>query len=202
MRKAFATSILAACMALPAAAAAQTVLTFEDIGGGLSIPAPYNGLTFSSFLANFPGSKPPGGYANGITSGQRYVFSLTGATPTITSATPFTLNGGYFTAGWLDGLQLRVVGSLGAAQLYDATFSLNTSAPTYLDLDYAGIDRVAFTTTGGTPVPGFTNTTSRQFAIDDLAINGPTSSVPEPGTYALLATGLIAIGAVARRRSR
>jgi hypothetical protein len=36
--------------------------------------------------------------------------------------------------------------------------------------------------------------------IDNITVLGPTSSVPEPSTYVLLATGLLAIAGVARRR--
>ena len=39
------------------------------------------------------------------------------------------------------------------------------------------------------------------FAINNVSVNGATTTVPEPGTYALMASGLLALAFV-RRKAR
>lgn len=43
---------------------------------------------------------------------------------------------------------------------------------------------------------------ANDFAIDNVSVNVDSNVVPEPSTYALLATGLCGLGAVARRKRR
>ena len=69
-----------------------------------------------------------------------------------------------------------------------------------LTLNWANIDSVQFTSSGGTPNPDVSSVGSH-LAVDNLTF-GPTNVVPEPGTYAMLAAGLVGSQTMRRMRRR
>jgi hypothetical protein len=119
-----------------------------------------------------------------------------GAPAEVTSATPFTYNGGYFTAGSQNGLSLRITGLFGMTTLFTQTLTLSTAGPQLFDVNWTGVNRVLFE-------PG-TGAFGDGVIFDNLRFNNaPDPSItPEPSTWALVTTGLMFLGCVARRRRK
>ncbi len=95
----------------------------------------------------------------------------------------FDFNSAYLTAAWNDGLQVQVSGFVGGLLKYSSAYTLNTTAPTLVNFNFLGIDRVEFISYGGIP-HGNPGSGGTQTAIDNLVI-----TVPEPSTTSLLAVG-------------
>ena len=174
------------------AAQAQT-LTFDNLPARTVIPNGYGGLNWSNFEVIDGIAEPSNGYHNGTISPNNVAFNSFGNPADLTSATPFTLSSGYFTAAWNNGLSLEVQGFAGASLLYDHTYILNTASPQLLSFNFIGITDAHFISSGGTN-PGLSGS-GIQFAMDNLTIG----SVPEPSTMALTGLGAIA-GLFFRRR--
>jgi len=116
----------------------------------------------------------------------RTTFDLTGYDPTTASLS--------FTCGMdnnVDGVFLNGVAVGGASCQYHGLGAVQTISAGYA----SGVNTLDFVISGDQVTDGFIyNTTG--FSARAL----PTSSVPEPATYLMLATGLGAIGVIKRRR--
>jgi hypothetical protein len=190
------TVILLAAFAASALSHAQ-LITFE--GGGNPLANGYAGLNWNNFgaLDTTPFAANTG-YHNGTVSGSFVGFNRFGDPASFSSATTFNLTSLYLTAAWNNGLNVQIVGNLGATTLFSTNVVVDTTAATFFLLNYTGIDSVTFISSGGSNADlGGSGT---HFALDNVQLNG-TSPVPEPSTYGLV--GAIAlVGAVAWTRRR
>ncbi|MFA5040720.1 MAG: hypothetical protein WC464_03705 [Bdellovibrionales bacterium] len=168
-----------------------TLVTFDDINVygtsnvGFEIPFGYNGLIFTNIYAMDPrlceGSPYCGGSYNGrvspsnIASARSYGSFSYGE---INSFVPFTLNGGAFSASYMD-TELVIVGYLDNVVIYNDTFAISAAGPTFVTLNWSNIDRVFISSNNGGSI-----------VIDNLMIN----EVPIPAVLPLFGGGLMALG--------
>jgi hypothetical protein len=183
--------IILAILLLPVCTYA-TVLTFDDIGTGISghiIPYGYGGFGWYAISYLDPSIvNTPSGYANGVVSGNcvalvsNYPYEgigwLTGS--------PFTFNGTYLTAVWRDGLNVKVDGYLSDVLIYSTTVVVNTTGPTWYEFNYANIDELRFSASGGTQHEGYEYNYT-QFVMDNFAY------IPEPISLVLFGLGGLAL---------
>jgi len=86
-------------------------------------------------------------------------------------------------------MTLSITGSLGGTVIDSTSISISTSGPSFVALDWIGIDTVTFETSGGTANPNFCCggdvQGSRQFALDnvsvELAVPSPIAGAGLPG---------------------
>lgn len=187
--------LAATAVALPAAA---DVLTFEDLGGTLGFfRAPYRGFSFGD---NNPQSNP-WFYTNEVNpyykpkSGSKYIgtdyllypnnASLTPTQP-ITRATDFVFDGAWFSGAEFVQYKLYLDGRLVHTSAVSAEL---TNVPQFVASGYdQAIDSVVVLATQG------------YYGMDDFTFN--SAPVPEVGSGALLAGGLLTLGAFLRSRRR
>lgn len=176
---------------LAAATGFAGTITFDDIvtAGQIQISNGYQGFNWNNFFVIPPLSySPNSGYAAGLVSSPNDAYNGYGTAATLSSATPFTLTSGYFTAAWNDGLNIIITGYNGATVVDSETIVISATAPTLETFDWSGLTEVLFVSLGGTPDPAYTSS-GFQFALDNLTING-SSSTPEPSGYLLVGVGL------------
>jgi len=182
-----------------------TLITFDDIadaGGGTPILGSYAGFDWGNFaVLNVPLFVPPSpqpvGYGAALQSPSNIAFNAFGDPATISAAAPFTLVGGWFAAGYWNPLEVTVTGYANGVQLNQTILTLGQTTATHAVFNWSGLDSVRFVVTGGTPPePGYPGT---QFGVDNLTL---VSSVPEPSGQALLAAGLLVLGATASLRRK
>lgn len=192
-------ALLAAATCFTTAASAAT-LDFESIGSQgaqNAIEDGYGDLRWSNFYVldgddQYP-SYPNNGYGNGTASGDYVAFNGFGAAAAFSSSSTFDFISAAFTAAWNEGLKLNIVGYRNGAELYSQTVTLTTTLYSTLFFNWTGIDKVAFFTSGGTPIVG---KGGHQFVIDDLNV----VQTPIPAALPFLALGLAGLGYAARRR--
>nr|WP_315253189.1 PEP-CTERM sorting domain-containing protein [uncultured Duganella sp.] len=170
-------------------------LNFESAPLELSTYEGYRWQNFGTISHNDSAAYHPSGYQVGATSGTRLAYNAYGDPATLSSASSFNLVSGFFTAGWRDGLSLRVVGT--GATSFDQTYTLSAFAPTEIVFNWTGLTSLTFSTSGGTFLNTYGGGNGYQFVLDDLRL---TSAVPEPETYAMLLAGLGLLGFAARRK--
>ena len=197
-----ATVFAASVIAVPASA---TTITFDDLDltSGVAGPLPSNyagfawnniyGLDAVTFKLN-----GTSGYDKGLVSGRNVAFVLDSSTGTMSSATPFTFNGGYFTAAWNNNMTLTIAGLVNGVQTFTDSFIIDQTGPVQKTYNWSGLTSVTFRSSGGVNAGLFGGGT--HVAIDNLSINA-TPAVPEPATWAMMILGMGAVG-FAMRRSR
>lgn len=204
----------AVCLFALATARAET-LNFDDLsdnGSGTQITTAYGGLNWSNFYVvnttdYYNNTKQHSGYDVAAVSPSNVAFNGFGnaATMSVSSTSAFTFNSAYFTAVWNDGLTINVTGSLAGQTLDTATFTVNTSGPTFKSFDWTGIDSLTFSSSGGTQAYGFNFYDGTQFAMDDLTIDEPlaplvATPLPSSAFAGLALLGGFGLILLARRR--
>ena len=188
-----------ATLALQSTAGATTI-NFDDLNGsghdGSLITTAYQGYSWENFYV-LDGTQPHAGdgYHTGIVSENNIAYNGFGNFSQITNATPFTLDGGAFTAAYVD-MNVRIRGYLHDVLVYDFYLAITTTGPTLLgasnfilngvNLTDIAVDRLRFNRTG-----------LSQIVFDDLQL----TAVPIPAALPLFASAL-AFGGVAFRRRK
>jgi hypothetical protein len=166
------------------------VWTFDELGPppGFEtteeIPNGYGGFTWDNMHYWDAVYNPNFGYANGMVSQPNVAFNGWGF-PASISGEIFNFRGCYLTGAWNDGLTVQVYGFLGGSQLYYRVVTVNATSPTWFDFNYYGIDRLEFSSGGGTP---HWDDWGAQFVMDNFTI------VPVPGAILLGILGLGVVG--------
>jgi len=168
---------------------AQTVQTFEDFNPCDNTPdnvGLYGGVNYLNQWTCYGFSQPP------FTpqSGTNRVYAALGGSNSNSASFSFaatTFAGAWFSGSATVNFQLFFLGNPVAT-----SGPLSTSGtPSFLGSGYSGlVDRVTV------------NGNSIQWVMDDVTFGAAVTSTPEPATIALLGSGLLAIGALARRRRR
>jgi len=132
------------------------------------IPDGYKGLNWGEYchaLDPVGYGLVPSGFANGITSGKYVLANPFAETCVITSPSgSVVFDGGYFTAAWIDGMELTINGYNGGVPTGSVETTVDTTGPTWVSLAPLGeVDRLEITGT----YDGWND----WFALDDLKIH-------------------------------
>lgn len=193
----------------PAAQAA--LITFDDLncGVGAAIADGYAGLNWDNFYCANGATAYGGnsGYNAGRVSGTNVAYNRFGdpaeVTVTAPGGTKFNLNSIYLTAAWNDGLVVTITAYRNGTAVSTTTHTLSATAPALVTLNLSQIDRVIFSSSGGTFHDGYDpRGEGTHFVMDNLDVTfgspAPTS-VPTLSEWGLLLLGA-ALGATALRR--
>jgi hypothetical protein len=183
---------------LLAGPASATVYTFDDLGPLIQPIGAYHGLDFNNFDSLAPSAYPwmaSTGYAHGVVSPHNIAFNDNGGPASISDPTGhFSLISAFFTSAYLNGLKLQIAGLDNGVVKFTKTLFLNTTTPTKVYFNWAGIDTVKFVSSycGCSPK-------GRQFVMDNLKL---LPGVPEPSTWALMIVGFGGVGLMIRSTRR
>ena len=173
------------------------VWTFDElptpIYGGSFIPDGYAGFTWENmgYVDPTEGFYSNSGYNAGMVSPPHVALNGNGITAAVSGGI-FSFGGAYLTGAWNDGLNIQVDGYFEGDLKYTQIVVVNSTAPTWFDFNYYGIDRLEFSSWGGTLNPdyGTVPPPSSHFAMDNFTI----VPVPIPGAFLLGSIGLALAG--------
>ncbi len=168
------------------------LVTFDNVTSASigTIPNGYEGLDWSSFGVIRRDLFPNSGYANGVVSGDYAAFNEF-ASVAMASGSAFTFNSAYLTGAWNNGLNVLVEGLLNNSVVYSQTVVVNTSGPTLFQFNFSNIDRLRFTSFGGTDAGlggGGTH-----FVMDNMLLNSVIIPLPTGAAMGMAGMGLLAI---------
>lgn len=171
--------LLAAASALSHA----EIINFDDKPAG-PIPYPYHQLTFAQSPYDGIRDALDPEVANGIVSAPNaFLLSNQGTSIQALSTNgdypkTFTFRGAYFTAATNDGLVVTVTGMRWSRNVRTKTFVLSTASPTYVSFNWAGLDEIQISASGGVPVK---DKNSTMIIMDDLNtdMDGPFAFTPD-----------------------
>jgi uncharacterized repeat protein (TIGR03803 family) len=165
----------------------QELITFDDLPYRLQpVPAGYNNLAWSNFYYLNGVVSQMSGYSAGMVSIPKVAYNDSGAPAAISASSPFALFSAYLTAAWNDDLQVEARGYIGAALIYDNTYTLSATAPTLITFNYLGVTSVQFTSSGGFPHRGYSGAGS-EFVMDNVsAYVAPIPTAPPPTSMTVL----------------
>lgn len=162
--------------------AGTTLLTFEGIttNDSAKIPSTYNGLSWSSRFYVGNGTKWTNcGYEKGMVSSSYVAYNDGGQTVEI-GGSPFDLIGAYMAGAWNDNLNIEILAYRSNKQVYTETAIVSSTKPTWVQLDYANIDRVTFRSYGGVHNPAY-SLSGVQMVMDNMVIRQPPASAGPSG---------------------
>ncbi|OUC12465.1 MAG: hypothetical protein B0A82_22375 [Alkalinema sp. CACIAM 70d] len=193
--------------------ATAVTLTFDDgvlnqqfpNPAGIFIPSGYGGFDWNNMAVLDGGAIANSGYNNAIVSFDNVAYNNGGGVTRIvrTDSNVFNFNSAYFTAAWNDGLQVRAQGYLNGTRIAEMVFKVNTNTPLKQVLNFAGIDELWLSSSGGTKNPNLNPFGSGvQFAMDDFVYNEAIPN-PQPIPVPALLPGAIVWGLqVVRKQKR
>jgi len=201
-------AVVSALVMLAAVGQAQGgILTFDDLGSESAIPIPdgYGGFDWTDF-SHMDGTvlAPGSGFDNGRVSNYHVAYNADGNAAAVCDGA-FDFNSAYLTGAWRDGLNVQVTGFLGKDLLgnpilkYDTTVTVDTTAPKLFNFNYLNIDRLVFSSFGGTPA----GLADNHFAMDNFTFTTGEQVIPEPASlvvWSLLAALSISFAYWRRRR--
>ena len=109
---------------------------------------------------------------NGVGSPAEFIVTAPGGTK-------FNFNSVYLTGAWNDDLIVTIVAYRDGTAVSTTTHTLSATAPTLVTLNLSQIDRVRFSSAGGTPHAAYGTNPGYQFAMDnlDISFNLPPTGV-------------------------
>jgi hypothetical protein len=152
---------------------AQTVVTFDDLPGSGLVPNGYGGINWNSNWTYYGDVQPP--YTAESSPNRVYTFS---ANASFNFLTPEVFNGAYF-AG--DSAPVTFELYDGSTLVFTSATLVSDGTPTFLASGYSGAVTEVIVSS---PSPDF-------YVMDNVTYS-PLSATPEPGSFLLFGTGLLA----------
>ena len=160
MKAKLSAALVVAALLIGASPVQAGLITFDDLsdnGFGTPIANGYQGLNWANFQVQnttlFTLFFGPNGAINGTVSPPNVAFNGFGDLAVLGVSPPstFILNSLFLTAYWNDGLNVEIEGfsgGLGGTLLHDVTETINITSPTFVSLNWTGIDTVSFFASG------------------------------------------------------